>query len=68
VLEPSAELRKVVARIQATAQAQGLQFLGAGWSVASNMEDAEGGIESSIRVISARALLEGNMQDEVRRA
>ena len=51
VLEPSAELRKLAARVQATAEARDLQFIGAGWSVKSHWDDAEGEIESSIHVI-----------------
>lgn len=50
-LEPSAELQKHAQRIENTAQAQGLEFIGAGWAVERTMEDQEGGIESSIRVI-----------------
>lgn len=51
VLEPSAELQKLARRIEDTARAQQLHFIGAGWAVERRMEDAEGGIESSIRVI-----------------
>lgn len=51
VLEPSAELQKFAGRIEGAAHAQGLQFVGAGWAVERRMEDKEGGIESSIRVI-----------------
>jgi len=50
-LEPSAELLNLVARIETTAQAQGLLFTGAAWRVARNMEDVEGAIESTIGVI-----------------
>ena len=50
-LEPSGELQKFVARIEAKAQRQGLEFTGAEWTVTSNMDDAEGEIESSIGVI-----------------
>lgn len=51
VLEPSPELRELVAQIEASAQTRGLQFTGAEWTVESDMDDQEGEIESSIGVI-----------------
>lgn len=50
-LDPSVELSKLVSRIEAAAQSQGLQFTGATWRVEKRMKDAEGEIESSIGVI-----------------
>jgi hypothetical protein len=51
LLEPSVELRNFVARVEAVAQTQGLEYLGAAWRVESHMADVESGIDSSIHVI-----------------
>lgn len=51
LLEPSAELQRLAGRVEATAQAQGLRFIGAGWTVERSMGDQTGEIESIIRVV-----------------
>jgi hypothetical protein len=53
VSEPTPELTQLAARVGQSAAAQGLAFTGASWRVKDEMDDAEGEIDSALRVIRA---------------